>query len=199
MGFNFKISSITALDVEKEFDSTDSGSSEEPSKKIFKPILPQAIQSDCRHGMTVTASSYATDGVRVFYPFKAFTKTWAHGTWRWLTYSIDNWTSEWLQIDLAVPKEISAYRIYAGFSANDQIEMDRNPKDIKLEGSLDGTNWFLLDEQKNIKQFEYLGDARTFILPRKVTYRFYKLTVLDVQGATNGKKGVHIWELEYLN
>lgn len=199
MGFNFKISSITALDVEKEFDSPDSGSSGETSEKTYKPILPQAIQSDCRHGMAVTASSYAIDSSITFSPFKAFTKTWMHATWRWLTPSIENWTSEWLQIDLVEPKEISAYRIYAGFSVNDQIELDRNPKDIKLEGSLDGTNWLLLDEQKNIKQFEYLGDARTFMLPRKVTYRFYKLTVLDVQGATNGKKGVHIWELEYLN
>lgn len=199
MGFNFNIFAITGSDAKKEIILPDSGSSSGTCYKVLRPVLEKAIQSDCNQGCEVTASSYTNDGVRTFYPFKAFTKTWEHATWRWLTASIVDWTSEWLQIKFPKPKEISAYRVYAGFSTTDQMQMNRNPKHITLEGSADGTDWTLLDEQKNIKQFEYDGDPRTFILPRKVTYQYYRLNILDVQGFTNGKRGVHIYELEYLN
>ena len=72
-----------------------------------------------------------------------------------------------------------AVKSYSLTSAPDSPEMD--PKSWKLSGSLDGKSWKVIDEQSN-QVFSQRKETKTYSIDNTVTYRYYKLSVLDNQG-----------------
>ena len=78
-------------------------------------------------------------------------------------------------------KVVNAYRVY-GLTSYDYAT--RDPKDFKLEGSNDGTNWTLLDSQSNQTSW---GDheARYFEFTNWTPYSYYKFTITANNGASD--------------
>ena len=78
-------------------------------------------------------------------------------------------------------KVVNAYRVY-GLTGYDYAT--RDPKDFKLEGSNDGTNWTLLDSQSNQTSW---GDheARYFEFTNWTPYSYYKFTITANNGASD--------------
>lgn len=191
MTFKFNVKGLTPKDAQKENESA--------AKQGLTSIIPQALFADKSLSHEVSTSSYWTYSGIVYAPYKAFSKIWFNGNYRWLTPVNKAWTPQWIQLKLPKAFEISAYKLFVGYSASDQTELDRNPKHITLEGSNDGSSWTVLDEQTNLKQPEAIGEEHLFMLTRKVTYQYYRINILETHGGENSTKGVHIWEIDFLN
>ncbi|WP_436832277.1 discoidin domain-containing protein [Parapedobacter sp. DT-150] len=80
----------------------------------------------------------------------------------------------WWQLDFYEPVILGAYTLT---SANDVP--DRDPKNWKLEGSLDGENWTLLDERSD-QVFETRFLTKTYTFENSTAYRYYRLSVTSV-------------------
>lgn len=80
----------------------------------------------------------------------------------------------WWQLEYFDPVVLGAYTFT---SANDAS--GRDPKNWKLEGSQDGTNWSLLDEQTD-QVFEDRFFTKTYIFENSTAYRFYRVSVTSV-------------------
>jgi len=83
----------------------------------------------------------------------------------------------WFELEFFEPVILGAYTFTSG---NDAPE--RDPKNWRLEGSMDGENWTLLDERTN----EVFGSrflTRTFIFENRTAYKFYRATVTALNGA----------------
>lgn len=199
MGLFFNIKGITSKDSKKKKPENQETPDTPTVTKELRTILPQALQEDNFLGYESSAGTYWIYSGVSYAPFKVFAKVWIHGNWRWLTPNDSSWSPKWIQLKLPQAQEISAYKIIGGYEPTNKDELDRNPKHITLAGSNDGTNWVVLDEQKNIKQAECLGDERLFILPEKVKYQYYRINVLEIHGPDNWLHSTHIWGLDFLN
>lgn len=83
----------------------------------------------------------------------------------------------WFELEFFEPVILGAYTFTAG---NDAPE--RDPKNWRLEGSMDGTNWTLLDQRTN-ETFSDRFLTRTFIFDNSAAYTFYRATVTELNGA----------------
>lgn len=81
------------------------------------------------------------------------------------------------QVQLATPRVVTAYSFT---SANDVP--NRDPKEWKWEGSVDGTQWTLLDHRENQPIFPARFHKKTFPFENAQPYTFYRLTLLANQG-----------------
>ena len=80
----------------------------------------------------------------------------------------------WWQLDFYEPVILGAYTFT---SANDVP--DRDPKNWKLEGSMDGETWTLLDERSD-EVFEERFMTKTYTFENSTAYRFYRVSVTSV-------------------
>ena len=80
----------------------------------------------------------------------------------------------WWQFEYFEPIILGAYTFT---SANDAS--GRDPKNWKLEGSMDGTDWSLLDERTD-QVFEERFLTKTYIFENTTAYRFYRVSVTSV-------------------
>ena len=90
----------------------------------------------------------------------------------------------WVQVRLPeknAAKGVASYRIA---SANDSEE--RDPKNWKLLGSMDGEDWTVLDEQSGIL-FDSREQEKDFPLKETVLYTHYRLDITEIRnpGATS--------------
>lgn len=202
MALIFDIRGITSKDIKKKKneipDKPDLPDNPDEPKELTS-IIPQAMQEDSFLGYQASANTYWIFSGVSYSPFRVFAKLWVHGYWRWLTPNDSSWSPKWIQLKLPKAQEISAYKIIAGYSATDANEMDRNPKHITLTGSNDGSKWVILDEQTDVKQSEYLGDERLFMLSKKAAYQYYRINVIATHGPNNRLHSTHIWEIDFLN
>lgn len=83
----------------------------------------------------------------------------------------------WFELEYFEPVILGAYTFTSG---NDAPE--RDPRNWRLEGSMDGETWTLLDERTN-ETFETRFETRTFIFENSTPYRFYRATVTALNGA----------------
>jgi alpha-L-fucosidase 2 len=75
------------------------------------------------------------------------------------------------RVDLPSPAELRAYALT---SANDVPS--RDPSDWRLEGSMDGRDWTLLDRRQGLAPFEQRHQRKMFELAGPVRFRCYRLT-----------------------
>lgn len=80
-------------------------------------------------------------------------------------------SSLWMQVQLYEPSVANAYTLTSAGDAE-----GRDPKDWRLEGSHDGTNWTLLDS-KSSEEFVDRFMQRVFRFRNTVAYTYYRLTV----------------------
>lgn len=80
----------------------------------------------------------------------------------------------WWQLDFYDPVILGAYTFTSG---NDAPE--RDPKNWKLEGSMDEVSWTLLDE-RNDEEFESRFLTKTYTFNNSNAYRYYRLSVTAV-------------------
>ena len=81
----------------------------------------------------------------------------------------------WFQLDFYEPLILGAYTLT---SANDVP--DRDPKNWKLEGSMDEHTWTLLDERTD-ENFEERFQTKTYTFDNHEAYRFYRVSVTSVK------------------
>ena len=81
---------------------------------------------------------------------------------------------------------------YTLVSGNDASE--RDPKDWKIEGSNDGTNWVTLDQQSGAK-FNSRMEKRTFLMANRTAYSHYRMNISSYNGSNLFQLGE--WTLYY--
>ena len=93
-------------------------------------------------------------------------------------------TSGWIQYRMQRPTIVTSYDIYTG---ND--EPQRDPREWKFYGSLDGFSWVELDSREAQTFPEQpRGQARNFPIVNTTPYLFYKLDIKAVQPDQGGKR-----------
>jgi len=80
----------------------------------------------------------------------------------------------WFELEYFEPVILGAYTFTSG---NDAPE--RDPKNWKLEGSMDRQNWVLLDERSD-QVFDERFQTKTFTFENKSAYNFYRVSVTSV-------------------
>lgn len=92
---------------------------------------------------------------------------------KWLSFT----RPAWVQYELSEPSSIEQYRLT---SANDAEQ--RDPDSFTLEGSTNGTDWKLIDEQSGVR-FDSRHETLIFDLDEPSgEYSFYRLDISDVRG-----------------
>ncbi|MFE6964328.1 GH92 family glycosyl hydrolase [Agromyces sp. NPDC057679] len=87
---------------------------------------------------------------------------------KWLVFSATGWA----QYELAEARPIEAYTLTSG---NDAPE--RDPRDFKVLGSNNGTDWTVVDTRSG-ESFSARGQTRSFALPApSAAYRYYRLDI----------------------
>ncbi|MFF2389338.1 GH92 family glycosyl hydrolase [Agromyces sp. NPDC058104] len=87
---------------------------------------------------------------------------------KWLTFT----STAWAQYELAEAKPIEAYTLTSG---NDAPE--RDPRDFRILGSNDGSDWAVVDARSG-ESFTARGQTRTFTLAApSAAYRYYRLDI----------------------
>ncbi|WP_108866824.1 basic secretory protein-like protein [Aquimarina aquimarini] len=85
--------------------------------------------------------------------------------------------SGWVQYQATKTYKLSSYTITSG---NDTPE--RDPKNWTLEGSINGTNWTVID-QKNNQDFINRRQKRTFTVQNAGVFKSYRLTLTNNSGS----------------
>lgn len=87
---------------------------------------------------------------------------------KWLVFSATGWA----QYELAEAQPIEAYTLTSG---NDAPE--RDPRDFRVLGSNNGTDWSVVDTRSG-ESFSARGQTRSFALPApSAAYRYYRLDI----------------------
>ncbi|QCR21163.1 fibronectin type III domain-containing protein [Pontibacter sp. SGAir0037] len=102
-------------------------------------------------------------------------------------YYIKKQQKAWIIYQPVTPTLLSSYTLT---SATDNA--GRDPKNWLLEGSLNGTDWTMLDTQQN-QTFAKRTQTRTFSLGTTIAYKYYRLNIT----ANNGDNSIQLaeWEL----
>lgn len=82
----------------------------------------------------------------------------------------------YMQLGFSQPQQIASYTLTSGDDAP-----GRDPKDWKLTGSTDGTNWVDLDTRTG-EVFSGRRLTRTFDFKNKVAYKFYRISITSNGG-----------------
>ncbi len=73
---------------------------------------------------------------------------------------------------------------YSFTSGNDAPE--RDPKKWKVEGSIDGENWVVVDEREDeMWPEDKRRFSRTFLFTNKTAYNYYKFSILELRSGSN--------------
>ncbi|MEV4669261.1 GH92 family glycosyl hydrolase [Microbacterium sp. LWO12-1.2] len=104
---------------------------------------------------------------------------------KWLAFT----NKAWVQYQLAQPQPMVRYTLTSG---ND--EPDRDPKDFRVQGSNNGTDWVTVDERSG-ELFSGRGETRTFTLAApSAEYTYYRLDVLATKTPSKNIVQLAGWE-----
>lgn len=127
----------------------------------------------------VTASAQNTPGEAAAFAADGNAAT------KWLAFA----NTGWLQYQLAEAQPMSSYTLTSG---ND--EPDRDPKDFRIQGSNDGTDWVTVDERSG-ELFTGRGQTRSFTLADpSAEYLYYRLEVLATRTPSKNIVQLAGWE-----
>ncbi|MFK4851993.1 GH92 family glycosyl hydrolase [Microbacterium sp. ZW T6_19] len=97
---------------------------------------------------------------------------------KWLAFQ----NTGWVQYQLSTPQPMVRYTLTSGGDAQ-----DRDPKDFRVQGSNDGTEWTTVD-QRSGELFTGRGETRSFTLATpSPAYTYYRL---DVQAVRDPSKNI---------
>ena len=99
---------------------------------------------------------------------------------------------DWLKLYIYSPKTLYSYTLYA----NTTPEATRMPKNFTMEGSIDNSNWVVLDTRTNETAWGS-GEGRNYVCqtPSLIAFTYYKLDVT----ANNGDTYTQVGELYLYN
>jgi len=104
---------------------------------------------------------------------------------KWLAFT----NTAWVQYQLAQPQPMVRYTLTSG---ND--EPDRDPKDFRVQGSNNGTDWVTVDERSG-ELFSGRGETRSFTLATpSAEYTSYRLDVLATRTPSKNIVQLAGWE-----
>ena len=69
---------------------------------------------------------------------------------------------------------------YSFTSANDLPK--RDPAAWEVTGSMDQTNWKVLDRKENLPPFEHRFEQKTYTFDNNIAYRYYRITFISTNG-----------------
>ncbi|MCR8641566.1 discoidin domain-containing protein [Paenibacillus sp. N1-5-1-14] len=132
-----------------------------------KNSIPIMTSNTTPSGIASASSSYNT----IFYDsWVAFDNSTAYG---WL--SANGQTTGWVTYEFTTAKKIDAYRVKSTGTVV-SIELNAHPKDWTFEGTNDGTNWVVLDIQKE-QSFLSPSEIKSFIIPNPNFYKKYRINI----------------------
>lgn len=145
-------------------------------------IIPTMTSNTAPSGVASASSEMGTSNN--YYAWKAFDKD-NTGLSRWLT--LTGSVTGWLSYTFIDPKTITAYSVGKGVG-----NAGAEPRDWTFEGSNDGVNWFVLDNQ--LGQTGWVdSEKRRFLIVNNTPYKSYRINITNNNGnATN----VQVGELE---
>ncbi|TCD00298.1 discoidin domain-containing protein [Pedobacter frigidisoli] len=80
-------------------------------------------------------------------------------------------TNFYMQLSFPAPQQVASYTLTSGNDAP-----DRDPKDWKFAGSVDGATWIDLDTRTG-ETFSGRNLTKTYSFKNKVLYRFYRISI----------------------
>ncbi|MBQ8893991.1 MAG: glycoside hydrolase N-terminal domain-containing protein, partial [Clostridia bacterium] len=96
-----------------------------------------------------------------------------------------------ITVQYSVAKPVAAYSITNGYNA---VKFGRSPESFNFYGSLNGTDWVLLDSRTNVGWSASL-EVKSFALNEAAAYPYYKLSVTANAG-TDPTRGGIAWGVE---
>jgi hypothetical protein len=124
-------------------------------------------------GGTPTASAYSESYV----PARAIDGDAGHESHFMYWYVYGQGLPQWLQVQLASAKVITAYTLH-GYT----FGISGEPKDWTLQASNDGSNWTTLDNRSGIVWSAYQR-SQTFTFSNATAYAYYRVNVTATQSA----------------
>ncbi|MBC3540039.1 gliding motility-associated C-terminal domain-containing protein [Rufibacter sediminis] len=89
---------------------------------------------------------------------------------------LSNWPGEqWMRLQLTAPATVGTYIL---ISAND--DPNRDPKDWKLEGSQNGTDWTVLDTRTG-EMFTERFQTKAYTIANNTAYAYYRLNISAIK------------------
>ena len=120
-------------------------------------------------GATKTASSFQAS-----YPASQAFDNSSATCWSTALYVV----SGWLQVQFAALQTVNQYAIRSWMYGSS----DTAPRDWTFEGSLDGTNWTILDTRQEVTF--YPNQVRLFTLPNVTNFTYYRLNITQNGGSS---------------
>ena len=101
------------------------------------------------------------------------------------------------------PTLINAYRVFGNSEKTNKgvyAAPQRQPKSFSFWGSVDGTDWVMLDERKNETAWRF-GEMRQYEFANTTAYTRYRIAFYECNGpdASTGESYVDFFKLEYGN
>ena len=101
------------------------------------------------------------------------------------------------------PTLINAYRVFGNSEKTNKgvySAPQRQPKSFSFWGSVDGTDWVMLDERKNETAWRF-GEMRQYEFANTTAYTRYRIAFYECNGpdASTGESYVDFFKLEYGN
>lgn len=147
-------------------------------------LIPPMTSNTTPSGVVSASAELASSGSA----WKAFNGTVSSWEDRWFLETF--LSGSWLMYQFDIPTVVSAYEIYPVIGDNG-LEIPRSPKDFKLFGKNEGTEWVELDARIGITDWTG-GVPKRFSFQNKNEYQYYQLSII----ANNGDKALEIGELK---
>ena len=136
--------------------------------------VPTMTSNTAPSGKVTTSSVYDSN----YDGWKAFNKNETDG---WATPN-GNTTNQFIQYEFPTKNVVSSYSLLP-FSANLSVNLPQMPNTWRFEGSVDGSNWEVLDDRSGVVWT--LATYKTFSITNDNFYRFYRLFIVSNNGHTN--------------
>ncbi len=147
-------------------------------------VVPNMTSATTPTGYEVTSSTAYDPN---YYGWHAFNGDIQGNPLSWAT---SNWDMPcWLQIELPISKVVSKYVIYPRLSSP-VYSHHECPKDWTFEGSINGTDWNILDTRTD-QTTDEATSVRSYNTNNVASYKYYRIYIT----ANNGKSYTDISEL----
>jgi hypothetical protein len=152
--------------------------------KYGKRITPIMTSDTTPSGRAYASSFYGGND-----PWRAFDGIKNTDTGKWTSATQDG--KGWIAYEFPTPTVVVSYRITGHYSG---AWLSQNPKDWTFEGSNDGVNWDILDQQSGIT-WSRGAEQKTFDTENRTPYKHYRINITSI--GNNSYRAV-IGELELL-
>ena len=144
--------------------------------------LPIRIGRRINPIMTGTSQPYGTAYASSYYssnlPWRAFDGVTTTDVGRWASNTTDG--TGWLAYQFPEPKVVTAYRITGHYSSS---WTSQNPRDFTFEGSNDGVQWDILDQQTGVT-WSTGAEQKLFFIDNKTPYLHYRVNITSIGNNT---------------